>query len=297
MLHLQRAHARLFGVARLQPHDHLARSVAQESHFVERGVIPFAHESAVALEMRQLVIERSRKFVGDGRVGFPQGGHRLRDLRRNVAGREFRGDMRSRRNAVANGSKVARAATVDHQPRQRTRKVRRPAQPCPQLAAGGGVSDEVRDRVVPTCDRFRRGQRCGQSLCKKPRARRRHRPFDRREQRPAPLARQRSHQFEIAAGGLVDGHGRAFGLAHRRRQRGALAELRALDIGDAGGGSGQFQARERAEGLAGGDREVGREAAFSGRAVEHVARERRRPPAASAGTAQARRRNRARRRR
>ena len=88
------------------------------------------------------------------------------------------------------------------------------------------------DRVEPVRDRGRIGQRRGEPLRQQPRARRRHRAVDGGEQRAAPLAGERAHQFEIAARRLVDRERRAGGLAQRRRQRRALADLRALDIGD-----------------------------------------------------------------
>ena len=50
-----------------------------------------------------------------------------------------------------------------------------------------------------------------------------------------------AHQFEIGARGLVDRERRAGAFAQRRRQRRALADLRALDIGDAGRGGGELQ--------------------------------------------------------
>ena len=133
----------------------------------------------------------------------------------------------------------------------------------------------MRDRVVARRDRRRIGERSGQPLRKQPRARRRHGAVDRGEQRARAFARKRAHQLEIAAGGLVDQQGRALRLAHRRGERRALAELRALDIGDAGGRGGELEPRQRAEGVAGGDRKVIREPPLGGGAVEHVAGKRR----------------------
>ncbi len=95
------------------------------------------------------------------------------------------------------------------------------------------------------------------------------------EQRAAPLAGKRAHQFEIAARGLVDRHGGAGAFAQRRRQRRALADLRALDVSHAGRGGGQLEPRQRAEGLAGRHREERGQPPLGGGAVEHVAGERR----------------------
>ena len=136
-------------------------------------------------------------------------------------------------------------------------------------------ADQHLHRIEPARDRLRIGQRRGQPLREQPRARRRHGAVDGGEQRAAPFAGERAHEFEIGARRLVDRERRAGGLAHRRRQRQPLAELRALDIGDDGGSRGQLEPRQRAERLAGGDREIGGEPPLGGRAVEHVAGERR----------------------
>ena len=113
------------------------------------------------------------------------------------------------------------------------------------------------------------------SLRKQPRAGGGHAAVDGVQQRAAPLAGQRAHQFEIAARGLVDRHGGAGALAQRRRQRRTLADLRALDVSHAGRRRGQLQPRQRAEGLAGGDREERGQPPLGGGGVEHVARQRR----------------------
>ncbi len=65
----QSPHARLIGVTRLQGGHHAARFVAQGAHLVERGVVAFAHETAVAFEGGQFGGERSRKFGGQHAVG------------------------------------------------------------------------------------------------------------------------------------------------------------------------------------------------------------------------------------
>ena len=54
----QTANAGRLGVARLQGGDHAARFVAQAARLVERRVVAFAHEAAVALEGGQFVGER-----------------------------------------------------------------------------------------------------------------------------------------------------------------------------------------------------------------------------------------------
>ena len=81
------------------------------------------------------------------------------------------------------------------------------------------------------------------------------------EQRAAPLAGTACASIRDWRGspGRSPGWRRRF--AQRRRQRRTLAELRALDIGDAGRRGGQLQPRQRAEGFAGRDREERRSAA------------------------------------
>ncbi len=124
---LQRAHAGLVGVARLQRGDHPARFVAQRARLVERGVVAGAHEAAVALEQRQFVGERRRQLGCDRGIGPAQ---RRRSAAAISAGSvasavERVGEARRCRDAVADGGEVARAAAADHQPRQRARQIGR----------------------------------------------------------------------------------------------------------------------------------------------------------------------------
>ena len=115
---------------------------------------------------------------------------------------------------------------------ERAREIGRRFQPLAQIGARGAVVDESGDRIEPLRDLARIGQRRGEPLRQQPRAGRRHGAVDGGEQRAAPLAGERADEFEIAARRLIDRERRAGRLAHRRRQRRALAELRALDIGD-----------------------------------------------------------------
>ena len=96
---LQRAHAGVLGIARLQRGDHPARFVAQRARLVERGVVAGAHEAAVALEMRQLVVERRRKLRRDRRD--PAG------AAPSAASRDFGGSVAARRRARRQGSPAA----------------------------------------------------------------------------------------------------------------------------------------------------------------------------------------------
>src|SRR5262249_22608396 len=68
-------------------------------------------------------------------------------------------------------------------------------------------------------------------------------------------------------GGASGGRGARWG--------GGGAEGGARDMAEAGGGGGGLEPRQRAEACGGGEREIRREPALGGRAVEHVARQRR----------------------
>src|SRR3981189_2287115 len=71
---------------------------------------------------------------------------------------------------------------------------------------------------------------------RRPRADRGDGAIDRIEQRAAPFAGERPRQFEIGAGGGVDRHGGAGGLARRRRQRRGLFRRGGAGLGEGGGG-------------------------------------------------------------
>ena len=149
---LERAHAGLLGIARLQRRDHAARFVAQRARLVERGVVARAHEAAVALEQRQLVAERRGKLARDRGVGLAQarsrpaatsagrappavelGGEARRGRRCRRGSRRGRAGRRGRRpGATARGRDRARLAGV--------------ARIAPRSA---GVGDEMRHRIVP----------------------------------------------------------------------------------------------------------------------------------------------------
>ena len=145
-----------------------------------------------------------------------------------------------------------------------------------RTSAARSVRDEMPDRVVPRA-RSRAGSVSGAaSRCasrREPAAVTVRSIAASSEPRRSPA--ERAHEFEIGARRLVDGERRALRLAHRRRQRRALAELGALHIGDAGGRRRELEPRQRAERLGGRDREITGEPPLGGGAVEHVAGERR----------------------
>ena len=272
----QAAHAGFFGVARLQGGDHAARLVAQRARFVQARVVAFAHKAAVTLERGEFRGKRARQFGGQHAVGAAAGLQRAGDVGRHILERrQSAGEVGGRQHAVADGGEIARSAAVNGQASQRTRQIGRRLQPRARIGARRNVIDEACDTIEPPPDGLGIGERRRQSLRQQARAGRGDRAVDRVQQRAAPLARKRAHQFEIAAGGLVDRDGCARAFAQRRRQRRAFADLRALDVGDAGRGGGQLQPRERAEGFAGRHREERGQPPLGAGAIEHVAGERR----------------------
>ncbi len=92
--------------------------------------------------------------------------------------------------------------------------------------------------------------------------------------RAAPVSGQRAHQFEIAAGRLIDRHAGPGALAQGRRQRRSLADLRAFDIGHARCGGRDLKPCQRPESLAGRHGEERGQPPLSGCSVKNVARER-----------------------
>ena len=217
--------------------------------------------------MRQRWIGRRKRRYAPSAISAGVLGQRIEPLReREAAG-----------NAVADGGKVARPAAADHEPRQRARQVGRGVQQSRGSRRAGDASATNIATASSRCAIASGSVSGAASRCaKQPRARRRHGAVDGGEQRAAPLARRACapvRDWRASPGSI--GKRRACGLAQRRRQRRALAELRALHIGDAGGGGGQFQPRQRAERLGGGDREIIRQPPLGGGAVEHVAGQRR----------------------
>ena len=129
---LERAHAGLVGIARLQRRDHAAGLVAQRARLVERRVVARAHEAAVALEQRQLVGERAPQAPARSRAsGRRSAAATVRDLRRRIAAsasssrRERRRQPRCRRGWRR--GRAGRRGPTD-QPRQRAREVGRASQ-------------------------------------------------------------------------------------------------------------------------------------------------------------------------
>ena len=273
---LQAFDAGLVGIARLQGGDDAARFVAQGARFVERRVITFADKAAVTLDQRQLIGQRPRKFDGERRIRPLAQAQGLGDFRRHVLQRAERiCQIACRAHAIAYRGKVARAAALQGDARQCSRQIGRCLQPRAGIGASRDVVDEAGNRIEAQGNRLDVGQRRRQPLRQQARTGRGYRAVDAVEQRAASFARQGPHQFEIAARRLIDRHGGGGCFAQRRRQRRALADLRAFDISDAGRGGGQFEPRQQAEGLAGRHREKRRQPPLGGGAVEDVTGQRR----------------------
>ena len=272
--HLERAHAGLVGVARLQRRDHAARFVAQAraSRRAPRRIRRArsrrrASGTAVRRRAPRRASRRSRHPARPAPARRPRSRpacspsvpSRAPARRPPPARRGSPRDRAGRRAAAP----AARASAQDPAP---------PAS-CARTSARAAASatnsaTASRRRAIAAGSVSGAASRCAEQ----PRAGRRHGAVDASLQRAAPLARQRAHQFEVGARRRIDHQRRADGLARRRRERRPRAELRALHIGDAGGGRGQLQPRERAEGFRGRDREISGEPPLGGRAVEHVAR-------------------------
>ncbi len=123
--HLERADAGLVRVARLQRRHHAARFIAQRARLVERAVVAGAHEAAVALQIRQVIGKRRGERRDDRIVRRRERTRRFGDLvRRFQRGEPPREFLRCDK-PVADRRKIARAAALEHQPRQRAREVRR----------------------------------------------------------------------------------------------------------------------------------------------------------------------------
>src|SRR5215472_3813787 len=261
----QRANAGGFGVAHLQARDHAPRFVAQRARPIERRCVAGADKAAVAPQMWQLVSEHLAQFLGERGVALAQLLCDFRDIARQVGqARESRREVRRGKDAVANGAEIARPAAADDDTRQCARQIRCAFEPRAQIAARRGIGGECRHRVEPMTDLDWIAQGRGEPLRQKPRPCRGDSAIGGAKERAAPLAGERATKFEIAAGSLVERECRAGGLAHRRSDRRALAELGTLHIGDYGCRGRQFDARECAEGGGGRHAEEAGEPAFRG---------------------------------
>ena len=147
--HLERADAGLVRVARLQRRHHAARFIAQRAGLVERAVVAGAHEAAVALQIRQIVGKRRRERRDDGIVRRRERTRRLGDFVGRFQCGEAARQLLRRREPVADRRKIARAAALKHQPRQRAREIRRGRELRPDFCA----RPRRRRRTAPTASR------------------------------------------------------------------------------------------------------------------------------------------------
>ena len=118
---LQSLDAGFIRIACLHRGDDEPRRVAQAACLVERRVIAFAHEAAVALDQRQLVGQRVGEFLRQIARGAAQSIHHGPDFGGRVV-KPFQPaqGLVGGEDAVAQASKIARAAAPHRQSRQRT---------------------------------------------------------------------------------------------------------------------------------------------------------------------------------
>ena len=172
--------------------------------------------------------------------------------------------VRGSRNPIADRREVARTAATDHEPGQRARQVGR-------AFRRSRLSRRARDRrrSAPTASSRRAiaagsvsgaASRCASS--REPAAVTVRSIAASSEPRRSPDSVRISSRLARVAGSIRQRRLRR--LARRRRQRRPLAELGALDIGDAGRRRGQFEPRHRAERFGGRHREIAGEPPLRG---------------------------------
>ncbi len=275
---LQSLDASIVRIARLHRGDDEPRGVAQIAGLVERGLIAFAHEAAVALDQRQLFGQRASEFAPPvpatggaappSRLQFPAAAARVR-------------------------ASCASAWSAARMPSRRPARSRGPPRPTDSRASArdmSGAARSVAAEVVANGRYPRQTLRPHRAAARSQRYRSAARRAVARAAaiRPAVTVQsiassseprrspaERARQFEIGAGRRIDRHRGADGLARRRRQRRAFSDLGAVDIGDGGGRSGGLQPRHRGQAVHGGDREIIAQPPLGGGTVEDVAGQRR----------------------
>ena len=266
---------RLRGVFRFELDDHLAAVVAQRAGFVEFRIAPFANEIAVAPIDRLAVRKTSRNLRRQCRIGGCERFGLARNFLRWFEPREKLRDILRRRKRGADAREIAWAAALQGEPRHcagevgRARQLR--AQGCAQLRA----FEKKTRGVEPRADLRGVGERRRETLRDEPRAARRDRDVDNREERSFARARERSGQLQIDARRSVDIERCALAFAARACERGLSAFLRALHIKDRGRRRDQFNIAKRPEAFERRNAEIVREAARRGGGVARVTAERR----------------------
>ena len=276
VLDAQRADGGVAGIGRLQTGDDLAAFVAQLARLVEIGAVAGAHETAVALQVGQVVGERCRNR-GDQIGGRgSERRHRLRNLSRNVRRRaDVGGERDRRRKSLADRRQIARAATLKRDARQRPRQIGGGGEPVAERPAATGIAREPGHRIEAPRDHRRVGRGAGEAAGEQPGAGAGHRAVDGRDQAAGARAGQRRGQFEVRPRRRIDQHHVAGDFGDRRRQRRALLDLRLLDVGERGGGGRQFHPREAAEAVEALHAEIVLQPAGGGGGIEEGGGERR----------------------
>jgi hypothetical protein len=149
---LERADAGLVDQPGLQVRDDAARLVAQPAHLVEFGIVARAHEAAIALEQRHLIVEGPFEMVAEGRGESLDAGQCVGHLFGDARVGKQRSDLGSRRHAGAQRAEVARAAAVERQPRERARHVRSAFQHAAKSVAQGRFVSEEGDGIESASD-------------------------------------------------------------------------------------------------------------------------------------------------
>ncbi len=244
----------LLGVLALQIGDQASRLVAQFQGRVQFGRVALGDEAAVARIERRLGHQRRGEPVGEFAV-FAQIVERFENARRrrHVArlGAELGAHLRQFAQPLADADEIARAPAPHGEALQGALQIGKAAQRLAQAFARARRRDEERDHVVACGDRGRIGQRCGQALRQKPRARCRLGAIDRGEQRAALLAGLGFDDLQRPARGRIDFHRTRLGDARRVGQFRQLALLGELDIVDERARGRDLGPAERAEAVEG----------------------------------------------
>ena len=210
MLDLEAPDSGLRRVVGLQPGDHPPALVAELPRLVELGVVAVADEAAVALQMRQVECQRRAEALARAPAGSAERRRDRGELLPAAGPLGQHAEHHGRRvEPVADRGEVARAAAVEHQPRQRPGEVGRGGERLARSSRRRRLGQHPRDRVEPAVDLRDIGRRPVEAAGEEPRARAADGAVDRREQAAAPLAGQRRGELEVGPRRGVDQHRRA----------------------------------------------------------------------------------------
>ena len=204
---LEGAKVGLFHEARLQGSDHRAGLACQITLGVERLIIAPAHETAIAAEQRQLVVQRLPQFT---RKAFGRSGQRFSKALEGRGDTVYPGEVprqsKGSFDPLADAGQIARSTPFEMKPRKRPCQVRHRLEVRAQPPGQGHVGGQERHGIEPLVDRscIRQG-RC-KARGKEPRAGRGNREVDGLAQRALGKTTLRLVQFEGGARGGIDGH-------------------------------------------------------------------------------------------